>query len=105
MIFNHKVRGVIIAVGTLEMIVGPFFLYGLICLPFGFWVNLEGGYSRGVSFSPSSLPMDSLLRGFFFFYIFVFNVLGLTNSWVPLTCWPILVILLRFRVWASTIFR
>lgn len=86
MIFNHRVRGAIIAVGTLEIIVGPFFLYGLICLPLGVWVNLEGGQSRGASYSYPPAPMDRLIRGFFFFYLFLFNVLGLTSSWVPLTC-------------------
>lgn len=105
-IFTHKVYIIIIiAVGTLEIIIGPFFFYGLILLPLIFWFNLERGVHRTLPHSQEAQVIDSLLRASFFIYIFVFNALGLTNSWVPLTCWPVFVIMLRFRVWGATIVR
>lgn len=105
MIFDHKVIVLIIAVGTLEIIIGPFFFYGAIIIPMMLWANLESPLSRFTFSRRSRQTADSLLRGFFFVYLFIFNRLGLTNSWVPLTCWPVLVILIRFRVWCSTVIR
>ena len=70
----------------------------LILLKLEFWI-LRRGMITPLNEMTS---LDSLICESIFFVLILLNLCGLRSSWVPYTCWPVMMLLLSFATWGAS---
>jgi len=71
----------------------------LILLRLEFWILRRGIITP---LARIGLRMDSLICESIFFVLILLNLCGLRSSWVPYTCWPVMMLLLSFATWGAS---